>query len=111
MAYVLRVNHAKKQNHESFDAQENWKNRIYSIDGDEILRANDENTGSVLTMHLFKSENGCCYSIFASASRQSHEMRHLNCENAWKYMSLFSRTANGDIEGGDMEIVIRRMKE
>ena len=111
MAYVLRVNRAKTQNHESFDAQENWKNKIYAIDGDVICKAEDEKTGSILTMHLFESENGCCYCIFGSASKQSHEMRWLNCENAWKFMSLFSRKANGDIEGGNMEEVIRRMKE
>ncbi|MBO6207276.1 MAG: hypothetical protein J6O73_10065 [Lachnospiraceae bacterium] len=110
MAYVLRVNRAKKQNHERFDAQEIWKNKIYAIDGDVIGYANDEKTGSTLTMHFFESENGCCYSIFASASKQSHEMRWLNCENAWKYMSLFSRKENGDIAGGNMEEVLRRMK-
>ncbi|MBR3105266.1 MAG: hypothetical protein IKQ27_15085 [Lachnospiraceae bacterium] len=110
MAYVLRVNRAKTQNHERFDAQENWKNKIYAIDGDVICKAEDEKTGSTLTMHLFESENGCCYSIFASASKQSHEMRWLNCENAWKYMSQFSRKANGEIEGGNMEEVITRMK-
>ena len=111
MAYVLRVNRAKKQNHERFDAQENWKNKIYAIDGDVICQDHDENTGSTLTMHLFESENGCCYCIFASASKQQHEMRHLNCENAWKYMSMFSRKENGEIKGGTMEEVIRRMKK
>ena len=111
MAYVLRVNRAKKQNHERFDAQENWKNKIYAIDGDVICQDHDENTGSTLTMHLFESENGCCYCIFASASRQQHEMRHLNCENAWKYMSMFSRKENGEIKGGTMEEVIWRMKK
>ena len=106
MAYVLRVNRAKTQNHERFDAQENWKNKIYAIDGDVICQASDELTGSTLTMHLFESENGCCYSVFGSASKQSHEMRWLNCENAWKYLSQFSRKANGEIEGGKMEEVI-----
>ena len=106
LAYVLRVNRAKTQNHERFDAQENWKNKIYAIDGDVICQASDELTGSTLTMHLFESENGCCYSVFGSASKQSHEMRWLNCENAWKYLSQFSRKANGEIEGGKMEEVI-----
>ena len=110
MAYVLRINRAKRQNNESFDAQEKWENRIFAIDGDVVCSATDEKTGSVLTMHLFESENGCCYDIFASASRQQHEMRWLNCENAWKFLSLFSRKADGEIEGGRMDEVIRRME-
>ena len=111
MAYVLRINQSNKQNRELFDAQETWKNKIFAIDGDAVCRAADEKTGSVLTMNLFESENGCCYSIFASASRQQHEMRHLNCENAWKFMSMFSRKADGSIEGGKMEDVVRHMSE
>ena len=111
MAYVLRINQSVKQNRELFDAQDTWRNKIFAIDGDAVCRAADETTGSVLTMNLFESENGCCYSIFASASRQQHEMRHLNCENAWKFISMFSRKADGTLEGGKMEDVVRHMSE
>ena len=58
-------------------------------------------------MHFYESENGVCYSVFASASNQAHEMRHLNCENAWKFLSQFRRLSNGELAGGVMEDIIR----
>lgn len=111
MAYVLKVNKAKAKYDVKFEDRENWINKIWGINGDVICTAKDEATGSVLTMHLFESENGCCYSIFASASRQSHEMRHLNCENAWKFLSLFRRLPDGSLVGGKMEDVVRTFSE
>lgn len=106
MAYVLEVNQAVLQNTQSFDAQDTWENPIWGINGDVICTAEDPVKGSVLTMHLFESKNGCCYSIFGSASKQSHEMRHLNCVNAWKFFSMFKRNSNKQIEGGKMEDVV-----
>ena len=107
MAYVLRVNKAKTKYDVNFEDRDKWKNKIWGIDGDVICKAKDNRRGSVLTMHLFESENGCCYSIFGSASRQSHEMRHLNCENAWKFFSLFRRLSDGSLVGGKMADVVK----
>lgn len=106
MAYVLKVNKAKTKYDMKYEEKDSWVNPIWGIDGDVICKAKDENRGSVLTMHLFESENGCCYSIFGSASNQAHEMRHLNCENAWKFFSRFRRLPNGDIAGGKMEDIV-----
>lgn len=106
MAYVLKVNRAVTKYDVKFEEKDDWVNPIWGIDGDIICKAKDENRGSVLTMHLFESENGCCYSIFGSASPQAHEMRHLNCENAWKFFSSFRRLPNGEIEGGRMEDMV-----
>jgi len=103
MEYVLHVNRAKKEYNVRFENRDHWENPIWGIDGDYICTAKDDNKKSVLTMHLFESQNGCCYSVFGSASNQMHEMRHLNCENAWKYMSCFRRLQDGTIEGGKME--------
>ncbi len=103
MGYVLRVNKAKAKYDVNFEDQSDWENPIMGINGDLIRMEKDENRGSVLTMHLFESENGCCYSIFGSGSPQQHEMRWLNCENAWKFFSQFRRLANGELVGGKME--------
>lgn len=107
MAYVLRVNKAKTKYDVKFEEKDSWVNPIFGIDGDVICKAKDEEKNSVLTMHLFESENGCCYSIFGSASNQQHEMRHLNCENAWKFFSQFRRLPNGELVGGKMEDVVK----
>lgn len=106
MEYVLRVNKAKTPYNVKFEEKETWINPIWGIDGDVICKAKDDNRSSVLTMHLFESENGCCYSVFGAASNQSHEMRHLNCENAWKYFSQFKRLENGELTGGKMEEIV-----
>jgi len=98
MAYVLKVNKAKKQCNISFDEQEKWENKVAGIDGDETIYDRDECKGSVLKMHRFYSEDGNCYTVFASATKQSHEMRYLNCKNAWQFLSQFKRTKEGNIE-------------
>jgi len=103
MEYVLKVNKAKADYNVCFEDRDSWRNPIWGIDGDMVCTAKDDNKKSVLTMHLFESENGCCYSVFGSASNQMHEMRHLNCENAWKFMSCFKRLQDGTIVGGRME--------
>lgn len=107
MAYVLEINQAITPYEVKFEEKDSWVNPIWGIDGDVICTAEDKNRGSVLTMHLFESENGCCYSIFGSASNQSHEMRHLNCENAWKFFSQFRRLESGELVGGKMEDMVK----
>lgn len=111
MKYVLEVNKAITQNYVEFEEQDKWKNSIWGIDGDLVCKVKDDITGSVLTMQLFQSKNGCCYSVFASASKQSHEMRHLNCENAWKFMSRFQRMPDGKIRGGEWESIKKVLAE
>ncbi len=111
MAYVLEVNKAKTPYNVTFEERDSWENPIWGIDGDMIFQARDFNRGSVLTMHLFESENGCCYSIFASADNQQHEMRYLNCENAWKFFEQFRRLPDGRITGGSMEDMIMTFGE
>lgn len=106
MEYVLKVNRAKTPYNVTFEDRANWKNKIWGIDGDVICKAKDDNRDCILTMHLFESENGCCYSIFGSGSNQAHEMRHLNCENAWKFFSQFRRLPDGTLIGGKMQDII-----
>lgn len=103
MAYVLKVNRAVAQYDVKFEEKDTWKNPIMGMDGDVICTAFDPEKESMLTMHLFASENGCCYSVFASASNQKHEMRKNSCINAWKYMSQFCRLSDGTLTGGAME--------
>jgi len=110
MEYVLKVNRAKTPYNVTFEGRANWKNKIWGIDGDVICTARDENRDCTLTMHLFESENGCCYSIFGSGSNQQHEMRHLNCENAWKFFSQFKRLKDGTLVGGNMQDMIALYK-
>ena len=62
MAYVLEVNKAKTPYNVKFEEKDSWENPIWGIDGDVICKDRDWNRGSTLTMHLFESENGCCYS-------------------------------------------------
>lgn len=111
MAYVLEVNKAKTLYEVKFEEKDSWENPIWGIDGDVICKARDNYKDTVLTMHMFESENGCCYSIFASADNQQHEMRRLNCENAWKFFEQFRRLPNGQLMGGSMEDMVMTFGE
>lgn len=108
MNYVMRLNHTVKKNPYAFDKQEEWEDKIYGIHGDDTISVeNKDRAGSVLTMELFKSENGKCYTSFGSVSDQSHEVRMHSCEHAFCFMNGFYRDQDGNVVGGDYESVVK----
>ena len=75
----------------SFDNKDSWVDPIYGIPGDRVEKIPDETRGSILTVNYFDSEDGVCRTALASVSGQGHECRPHSCENAWKFISRFSR--------------------
>ena len=108
MKYVLEVNQAVTKYNVKLEDKDIWENPIWGIDGDSVCHIkNNERENSILTLNLFLSKNGCCYSIFGSVSDQGHEVRHHSCENAWKFLSQFSRLPSGEVAGGRIEDIIK----
>lgn len=44
-----------------------------------------------MTIHYYESEDGVVRTALASISGQVHECRHHTCEQAWKFLSEFTR--------------------
>lgn len=101
--YVFDVNKVIADYDVTLEDKDNWANPIYGINGDFVYKIDDPSRGSVLTLNLFESENGCCYTVFGSVNNQGHEVRHHSCENAWKFLSSFRRLPDGTIAGGKTE--------
>ena len=90
--YVAEVNKLKKDfGSLSIDGKDAWEDKIWGVPGDRIEKIPDPSRGSVLTVHYYDSEDGVCRTAFASVSGQQHECRHHSCENAWKFISQFTR--------------------
>lgn len=89
--YAAEVNKLKKKFDVTYDDKENWENKIWGINGDRVEVVHDDSRGSDLTIHYFDSEDGVCRTAFASISEQVHECRHHTNENAWKFISRFTR--------------------
>lgn len=89
--YVLQVNQANNPCAVTFAHQEEWLNPIWGVEGDRVEKIDDPSRGSVLTIHYFTSTDGVERTALASISQQGHECREHTCENAWQFMSRFSR--------------------
>ena len=90
--YLAEVNKLKKDfSSLSFEKKDSWENPIWGLDGDRTEKIDDPSRGSVLTVQYFDSEDGVCRTALASVSGQIHECRHHSIENAWKFISQFSR--------------------
>ena len=89
--YAAKVNRLKKSFEVSYADKENWADPIWGVSGDRVEKIEDESRGSTLTIHYYDSEDGVCRTAFASISGQVHECRHHTCENAWKFISQFTR--------------------
>ena len=89
--YVAGVNKLKKKFDIDFADKDNWENKIYGQNGDKTEKIYDETRDSYLTVNYYESEDGVIRTAFASVSGQMHECRHHSCENAWKFISQFSR--------------------
>ncbi len=75
----------------SFDHKDKWEQKYYGVKGDRVEEVPDESRGSILTVNYYDSEDGVCRTAFASVNNQIHECRHHSCENAWKFISGFTR--------------------
>ena len=89
--YVFGINRLKTKYDVTFEDRENWPNKIWGIDGDRTEVIYDKTRDSNLTLHYFDSEDGICRTVFGSISGQGHECRQHTCEQAWLFLSGFSR--------------------
>ena len=75
----------------SYDKKDEWASPIWGVEGDRVEKIPDPSRGSVLTVHYYNSTDGVCRTALASVSGQIHECRHHSIENAWKFISQFSK--------------------
>lgn len=92
--YLARTNKLKADFESlDFSKKNTWEDKIYGVSGDRVEKIPDESRGSVLTVNYYDSEDGICRTALASVSGQGHECRFHSCENAWKFISQFSRSS------------------
>lgn len=95
MAYTLLLNNAeladRYEEEVKLENKDNWENKIWGINGDEVETSYDESRDAKLTMQKFRSTDGRILSVFASISGQGHDCREHTCEHAWNFMSQFTR--------------------
>ena len=90
--YVAEVNRLKKKfDGIRFEEKESWENPLWGLSGDRTEQVFDPSRGSTLTIQYYDSEDGVCRTAFASVSEQVHECRKHSIENAWKFISRFTR--------------------
>lgn len=90
--YAAKVNGLRKTfDHLIFEEKDSWVDPVWGVSGDRVEVLADESRGSSLKIHYFDSEDGVCRTAFASVSGQVHECRQHTCENAWKFISQFTK--------------------
>ena len=89
--YAASVNKCKTKFDVKYEDKDNWEDPIWGVPGDRSEKIYDPSRDSYLTIHYYDSEDGVCRTALASISGQGHEFRHHTCENAWKFISRFTR--------------------
>ena len=89
--YVAGVNKLKVKFDVDFEKKDSWEDKFYGTPASKVEKVFDETRNSTLTERFYESEDGVCRTVFASVSGQQHECRQHSCENAWKFVSQFTR--------------------
>ncbi len=89
--YAASTNKVKKNFYLKYEEKDNWEDAIWGVKGDRVEKLYDESRDSYLTVNYYDSEDGVCRTALASVSGQVHECRRHTCEQAWKFLSQFSR--------------------
>ena len=90
--YFAKVNRLKADFASlKFEDRENWEDKIWGVPGDRTEKIYDEENDAYLTVNYYDSEDGVCRTAFASVSPQQHQCRHHSVEQAWKFISQFTR--------------------
>ena len=94
IAYAFSVN-GVKQNYSYNENVNYW----WGVNGDLVYQVTDKVAfkDSTLTVNLFQSVDGKCYTAMVDSSHQSHEVYARNSWAAWDFLSQFSRNADGSI--------------
>ena len=91
MRYVFQVNQLQTPYDATFEGKDGWADPIWGISGDRVEKIDDPSRGGVLTINYFTSRDGVERTAFASVDNQGHECREHTCEQAWRFMSKFTR--------------------
>lgn len=92
--YMAGVNKLKKADEIKalkFSEKETWKEKYYGITADKIEVVHNASRNSDLTIRFFESEDGITRTALASVGGQQHECRQHTNEEAWKFISKFTR--------------------
>lgn len=90
--YLAKLNKLSKKFEDiSFDNKDSWEDHVWGVKPDRTEKLYDESRGSTLTINYYNSEDGICRTALASISGQVHEFRRHTCENAWKFISQFTK--------------------
>ncbi len=94
VGYLLKAN--KVSDSYTYDAETNL---FWGVNGDLVYTVADKVAfkDSVLTVNLFKSEDGRYYTALANSGNMSHEVYARNSWAAWDFLKQFSRAADGSI--------------
>jgi len=103
MAYALKLNGATKEYNVKLEEKDKWQNKLWGVDGNYTSFVIDPARKGKLTMHFFTRADGKCWNIFAGIDNQGHECRPHTCEYVWRFLSNFSRNADGTIHGGEFD--------
>ena len=110
MAYALKLNGASKEYNVKLEDKDNWQNKLWGIDGDYTSFVVDPARKGKLTMNFFTRPDGKCWNVFAGIDNQAHECRPHTCEYAWRFLSCFTRDADGVIHGGELDQIKKALE-
>jgi hypothetical protein len=89
--YAAEVNNLKKKFDLKFEDKDNWPDPLWGDVPDRREIVHDNVRDANLTINYYDSEDGVCRTAFASIDNQIHEYRHHTAEEAWKFISGFTR--------------------
>ena len=110
MAYALKLNGAQKEYNVKLEEKDSWQNKLWGIDGDYTSAVVDSARKGKLTFNYFTRPDGKCWNVFAGIDNQGHECRPHTCEYAWRFLSCFSRDADGTIHGGELDQIKKALE-
>ena len=110
MAYALKLNGASKEYNVKLEEKDKWQNKFWGVDGDYTSFVVDPARKGKLTFNFFTRADGKCWNIFAGIDNQGHECRPHTCEYAWRFLSCFSRDADGVIHGGELDQIKKALE-
>ena len=110
MAYALKLNGAQKEYNVKLEEKDSWPNKLWGVDGDYTSFVIDPARKGKLTFNFFTRPDGKCWNIFAGIDNQGHECRPHTCEYAWRFLSCFTRDADGVIHGGDLNQIKKALE-